>query len=71
MKLITRHALAEMPARFGCVVVPEVTQGTTMLIVGESAAKTPKRVAAEKLAARGRPIRVLTEREFVDSAEGR
>ena len=70
MKLITRHALAEMPARLGCVVVPEVTQGTTMLIVGESAAKTPKRVAAEKLAARGRPIRVLTEREFVDSVEG-
>lgn len=69
LKLIPRHTLGEMDVRFGCVVVSHVTEHTTIVIVGESAAKTHKLIAAEELAARGHPIRVLTERDFVDLVE--
>jgi len=68
---IPRREAADMAARAGCDVGASVTKKTTLLVVGDQdvsklagKAKSAKHIQAEKLIAKGHPIRILRESDF-------
>lgn len=70
--IITRHEAAELAALAGCQTTTGVTKHTTLLIVGDQDIdklnghdKSHKHRKAEELIARGQPIRILTETDFL------
>lgn len=70
--IITRHEAADLAARAGCETTDGVTKHTTLLIVGDQDIrklngheKSNKHRKAEELIAKGQPIRILTETDFL------
>lgn len=69
---ISRHEAADLAARAGCGTTDGVTKHTTLLIVGDQdirklngQEKSHKHRKAEELIAKGQPIRILTETDFL------
>lgn len=69
---IPRHEAADLAARSGCEIADGVTKHTTLLVVGDQdirllngQEKSSKHRKAEELIAKGKPIRILTESDFV------
>ena len=69
---IPRREAAEMAARMGCEVAEGVTKHTTLLVVGDQDLrvlngheKSSKHRKAEELVAKGKPIRILCESDFM------
>lgn len=70
---IPRREAADMAARVGCEVDAGVTKDTTVLIVGDQdvmrlapgQSKSSKHLKAEALIAKGQPIRILRESDFL------
>ncbi len=67
-----RHEAAELAARAGCETADGVTKHTTLLVVGDQDIrllnghqKSAKHRKVEELIAKGRPIRILTESDFI------
>jgi len=68
-----RKVAADMAATVGCEVDAGVTKATTLLIVGdqdvarlaEGQTRSSKQLKAEKLIAKGQPIRILRETDFL------
>lgn len=74
--LMGERALADMAMALGCDVKDRITKKTAFLVVGTRDAsdfkgkqKSRKLLDAEAAIAKGRPIRIMTEREFVDFAQ--
>lgn len=69
---LTREHAAELAAEAGCTVTAGITKKTTMLVVGVQDLsvlaghnKSSKQRKAEDLIAKGQPIRILTESDFL------
>ncbi|MEZ0191760.1 exonuclease domain-containing protein [Ralstonia solanacearum] len=69
---VPRREAAEMAARMGCEVDDGVTKHTTLLVVGDQDIrvlhgheKSSKHRKAEELIAKGKPIRILGESDFM------
>jgi DNA polymerase-3 subunit epsilon len=69
---ISRPAAADAAAAAGCVVESGVTRRTTMLVIGDQdlqklagPTKSSKHLKALQLIARGQPIRILGESDFL------
>lgn len=69
---LPRREAAEMAARMGCEVAEGVTKHTTLLVVGDQDLrvlngheKSSKHRKAEELVAKGKPIRILCESDFM------
>jgi DNA polymerase III subunit epsilon len=69
---LPRHDAADVAARAGCEVADSVTKNTTLLIVGDQDVKklaghekSSKHRKAEQLIAKGQPIRILRETDFL------
>ena len=69
---LPRHEAADVAARAGCEVGNSVTKDTTLLIVGDQDVKklaghekSSKHRKAEQLIAKGQPIRILRETDFL------
>ncbi len=69
---VPRREAAELAARAGCETADGVTKHTTLLVVGDQDIrvlngheKSAKHRKAEELIAKGLPIRILTESDFV------
>lgn len=67
-----RHEAAELASRAGCETADGVTKHTTLLVVGDQDIrmlngheKSSKHRKAEELIAKGKPIRILTETDFL------
>ncbi len=68
-----RYQAADLAALAGCEVDPGVTKDTTPLIVGDQDivrlapghTKSKKHLKAETLIAKGQPIRILRETDFI------
>lgn len=68
-----RREAADVAARAGCEVDGGVTKTTTLLIVGDQdvsrlaagQSKSSKHLKAEMLIAKGQPIRILRESDFL------
>jgi DNA polymerase-3 subunit epsilon len=68
-----RREAADLAARAGCEVDGGVTKDTTLLIVGDQdvtrlapgESKSSKHLKAEALIAKGQPIRILRESDFL------
>lgn len=70
--IIPRHEAADLAARAGCETTDSVTKHTTLLVVGDQdirllngQEKSNKHRKAEELIAKGKPIRILTETDFL------
>lgn len=70
--IIPRHEAAVLAARVGCETTENVTKNTTLLVVGDQdirllngQEKSNKHRKAEELIAKGKPIRILTETDFL------
>jgi DNA polymerase-3 subunit epsilon len=70
--IIPRHEAAELVAKAGCETTDGVTKHTTLLVVGDQDIrmlngheKSSKHRKAEELIAKGKPIRILTETDFL------
>ena len=70
--IIPRHEAAALAARAGCETTDGVTKNTTLLVVGDQDIrqlngheKSNKHRKAEELIAKGKPIRILTETDFI------
>jgi DNA polymerase-3 subunit epsilon len=70
--IIPRHEAADLAARAGCETTDGVTKHTTLLVVGDQdirllngQEKSNKYRKAEELIAKGKPIRILTETDFL------
>lgn len=70
--IIPRHEAAELATRAGCETADGVTKHTTLLVVGDQDIrllngheKSGKHRKAEELIAKGKPIRILTETDFL------
>lgn len=70
--IIPRHEAADLAARAGCETTDGVTKHTTLLVVGDQDIrllngheKSSKHRKAEELIAKGKPIRILTETDFL------
>lgn len=70
--IIPRHEAADLAAHAGCETTDGVTKRTTLLVVGDQdirllngQEKSNKHRKAEELIAKGRPIRILTESDFL------
>jgi DNA polymerase III subunit epsilon len=70
--IIPRHEAADLAARAGCETTDGVTKHTTLLVVGDQdirllngQEKSNKHRKAEELIAKGKPIRILTETDFL------
>ena len=70
--VIPRHEAADRAARAGCETSNGVTKHTTLLVVGDQDIhmlngheKSNKHRKAEELIAKGKPIRILTETDFL------
>lgn len=70
--VIPRHEAADLAAHAGCETTDNVTKHTTLLIVGDQDIrmlngheKSNKHRKAEELIAKGKPIRILTESDFL------
>jgi len=69
-----RHEAADLAAQAGCTVEAAVTKATTLLIVGDQDVtrlapghtKSGKHLKAEALIAKGQPIRILRETDFLN-----
>ncbi|MCE9568962.1 MAG: hypothetical protein K8R10_02970 [Rhodocyclales bacterium] len=75
---VPRHEAAEMAARAGCETADGVTKHTTLLVVGDQDIrllngheKSNKHRKAEELIAKGKPIRILTETDFLSMVNQR
>jgi DNA polymerase III subunit epsilon len=69
---LPRHEAADVAARAGCEVANSVTKNTTLLIVGDQDVKklaghekSSKHRRTEELMAKGQPIRILRETDFL------
>jgi DNA polymerase-3 subunit epsilon len=69
---MVRHEAADMAARIGCQVAPNVTKKTTLLVIGDQDisklaghTKSTKHRKAEDLIRNGVPIRLLKESDFL------
>ena len=70
--VIPRRSAADMAAQAGADVQPGVTKDTTILVVGDQDVarlggkdKSSKHLKAEQLAAKGQPIRIIGETDFL------
>ena len=70
--IVPRHEAADLAARAGCETTDGVTKHTTLLVVGDQDIrllngheKSSKHRKAEELIAKGKPIRILTETDFL------
>ncbi len=70
--IMPRHEAAELASRAGCETADGVTKHTTLLVVGDQDIrmlngheKSSKHRKAEELIAKGKPIRILTETDFL------
>ena len=70
--IIPRREAADLAARAGCETTDGVTKHTTLLVVGDhdirllnGQEKSNKHRKAEELIAKGKPIRILTETDFL------
>lgn len=70
--IIPRHEASDLAARAGCETTDGVTKRTTLLVVGDQDIrllngheKSSKHRKAEELIAKGKPIRILTETDFL------
>lgn len=70
--IIPRHEAAELAAKAGCETTDGVTKHTTLLVVGDQDIrmlngheKSSKHRKVEELIAKGKPIRILTETDFL------
>lgn len=70
--IMPRHEAAELAARAGCEITNGVTKHTTLLVVGDQdirllngQEKSNKHRKAEELISKGKPIRILTETDFL------
>jgi len=69
---VPRHDAADLAAAAGCRVEEGVTKHTTMLVVGDQDlrmlaghVKSSKQTKAERLIAKGQPIRILGESDLI------
>jgi DNA polymerase-3 subunit epsilon len=69
---ISRREAAELAAKVGCSVAQSINQSTTLLVVGDQDIrrlagheKSSKRRKAEELIAKGQPIRIIGEGDFL------
>lgn len=70
--IIPRHDASDLAARAGCETTDGVTKHTTLLVVGDQDIrllngheKSSRHHKAEELIATGKPIRILTETDFL------